>query len=164
MRIRTGQIPPARMTWGITTSTAGRLIVAVTEKGEIGRIAFLRRRKAKDILMQWQREWPSTAFVKGADLTEFEKKPIVLIGTPFQQAVWAAIAAIPSGQVRSYGEIARQIGKPRAARAVGAACGANPVPYLVPCHRVVGAKGMGGFTGGMGIKKALLKKEEIPLR
>lgn len=148
------------MTWGISTSSAGRLVIALTEKGEIGRVAFPRGRKAKDILTQWQREWPNTVFSKGADLKGFEKKPVLLVGTPFQQAVWAAIAAIPSGQVRSYGDIARQIGKPRAARAVGAACGANPVPFLVPCHRVVGAKGMGGFSGGMGIKMELLKKEE----
>jgi methylated-DNA-[protein]-cysteine S-methyltransferase len=87
--------------------------------------------------------------------------PLDLAGkTPFQVKVWKALQAIPYGRVRSYGWVARKVGKPRAARAVGAACGANPVPLLVPCHRVVAGDGsLGGFSGGLSNKKRLLKLE-----
>ncbi len=81
-------------------------------------------------------------------------------GTAFQRQVWQALREIPRGQTRSYGQIARQIGRPDASRAVGAACGANPVPLLVPCHRVVAANGkLGGFSGGAGWKPRLLHAE-----
>jgi methylated-DNA-[protein]-cysteine S-methyltransferase len=81
-------------------------------------------------------------------------------GTPFQVKVWEALQRIPYGRVRSYGWVARKVGKPGAARAVGAACGANPVPLLVPCHRVVAGDGsLGGFSGGLSNKRRLLKLE-----
>jgi len=84
--------------------------------------------------------------------------------SPFQVKVWEALRGIPYGRVRSYGWVARKIGKPGAARAVGAACGANPVPLLVPCHRVVSGDGsLGGFSGGLPNKKRLLKLEGIRL-
>ncbi|MBI5137863.1 MAG: methylated-DNA--[protein]-cysteine S-methyltransferase [Nitrospirae bacterium] len=86
-------------------------------------------------------------------------------GTPFQLAVWQAARRIPPGQVRTYGELAGAIGRPRAARAVGQALGANPVPLLVPCHRVVAAGGaLGGFTGGTALKARLLAHEAAPGR
>ena len=81
-------------------------------------------------------------------------------GTPFQQRVWQALRAIPLGETRSYGELAHAVGAARAARAVGAACGANPVPLLVPCHRVLAANGkLGGFSGGPEWKPRLLRRE-----
>jgi O-6-methylguanine DNA methyltransferase len=84
--------------------------------------------------------------------------------SPFQMKVWGVLQSIPYGRVRSYGWVARKIGKPRAARAVGAACGANPVPLLVPCHRVVAGDGsLGGFSGGLPNKKRLLTLEGIRL-
>ncbi|MBI5884167.1 MAG: MGMT family protein [Elusimicrobia bacterium] len=85
----------------------------------------------------------------------------------FHQAVWRACAEIPKGQVRTYGWIARRIGKPGAARAVGQALGKNPFAPHVPCHRVVGADGrLTGFSGPGGIqrKRRLLLKEGVPLR
>ncbi len=81
-------------------------------------------------------------------------------GTDFQRRVWKATQAIPYGQVRSYGWIAERIGSPGAARAVGQALGHNPLPLLVPCHRVVAAGGtLGGFTGGLDLKRKLLRLE-----
>ena len=81
-------------------------------------------------------------------------------GTPFQLAVWAELDAIPRGETRSYSEIARAIGRPRAARAVARACGANPLPVLVPCHRVIEASGrLGGYAGGLWRKRSLLRAE-----
>ena len=86
--------------------------------------------------------------------------PVVLEGTPFQRAVWAKLRAIPYGETRTYGEIAADLGKARAARAVGTACGSNPVPILVPCHRIVAGNGtLGGFGGGLRMKHDLLELE-----
>jgi O-6-methylguanine DNA methyltransferase len=81
-------------------------------------------------------------------------------GTRFQQQVWAALLAIPTGRTRSYGEIARTLGKPGACRAVGTACGANPIPVLIPCHRVIASGNkLGGFSGGLNWKRLLLARE-----
>lgn len=83
-----------------------------------------------------------------------------LHGTPFQLAVWGALREIPWGEVRTYGEIAAALGRPGAARAIGAANGANPVAILVPCHRVVQAGGrLGGFAAGPAVKRWLLAHE-----
>jgi methylated-DNA-[protein]-cysteine S-methyltransferase len=92
--------------------------------------------------------------------------PLDLQGQPrFRVKVWKVLQSIPYGRVRSYGWVARKVGKPRAARAIGGACGANPVPLLVPCHRVIAGDGsLGGFSGGMGVKKRLLKLEGICFR
>lgn len=81
------------------------------------------------------------------------------IGAPFHREVWQYLRRIPSGQVRTYGEVANDLGRPKAARAVGAACAANPLLLLVPCHRVVGAKGLGGFRAGLEWKERLLEIE-----
>jgi len=80
--------------------------------------------------------------------------------TEFQRSVWQALLKISPGQTRTYSEIAAAVGKPEAARAVGLACGSNPIPVLVPCHRVVAAKGrLGGFSGGLDWKRRLLALE-----
>jgi len=82
------------------------------------------------------------------------------VGTEFQKEVWQALATIPFGETRSYGEIARQIKRPKAVRAVGAANGKNPISIIVPCHRVIGSNGkLTGFAGGLKTKAFLLKLE-----
>ena len=84
--------------------------------------------------------------------------------TPFQRDVWEAARRIPYGETRSYGWLAGKIGKPRAARAVGQALGRNPFPIIIPCHRVLaGDGGLGGFSGGIEVKKSLLALEGIML-
>jgi len=81
-------------------------------------------------------------------------------GTEFQRKVWSALTKIPRGQTRSYAWVARAIGKPDATRAVGTACGANPVPIIIPCHRVIASDGsLGGFGGGLPMKRQLLRLE-----
>jgi len=81
-------------------------------------------------------------------------------GTDFQKKVWETLAAIPFGETPSYGEIARRIGRPDAARAVGAAIGRNPISIAVPCHRVIGSNGkLTGFAGGLHTKASLLSLE-----
>jgi methylated-DNA-[protein]-cysteine S-methyltransferase len=91
--------------------------------------------------------------------TEFDF-PMEPKGTPFQRAVWQRLTEIPYGETISYGELARRVGNPKAARAVGAANRANPLPIVVPCHRVIGANGtLTGFGGGLPVKEALLALE-----
>jgi methylated-DNA-[protein]-cysteine S-methyltransferase len=86
--------------------------------------------------------------------------PLDLAGAPpFRQRVWQATRGIPWGETRSYGWLAAQAGQPRGARAVGQAMAHNPVPIVVPCHRVVGTHGLGGFTGGLDMKRRLLALE-----
>ena len=86
--------------------------------------------------------------------------PVSLRGTPFQERVWAALTGIPYGETISYGELARRVGQPTAARAVGSASGRNPVPIVIPCHRVVRSGGaLGGFSCGLELKERLLALE-----
>ena len=88
--------------------------------------------------------------------------PLDLRGADFQRAVWEALLAIPYGETRAYGDIAAAIGRPRAARPVGQAVGANPVGVIVPCHRVIGHDGrLTGFGGGLDLKRALLRLEGV---
>lgn len=90
--------------------------------------------------------------------------PLDMRGTPFQIAVWEAVYAVPFGQTVSYGEIARRIGNPAAVRAVGAANGANPLPPIVPCHRIIGSNGkLTGYGGGLPLKQRLLDLERVAL-
>jgi O-6-methylguanine DNA methyltransferase len=90
--------------------------------------------------------------------------PLDLAGTEFQRSVWNQMRKISLGKTKSYGEIAHAIGRPKAVRAVGGACGANPVPVLIPCHRVLAAnKKLGGFSGGLDWKRSLLSREGIKL-
>ena len=101
----------------------------------------------------------------------FANQPVVFdlaldlsAGTPFQQSVWQALLGIPSGQTRSYGDLARHLGKAQAVRAVGAAVGRNPVSLIVPCHRILGATGqLTGYAGGLWRKQALLQREGHPM-
>ena len=85
-------------------------------------------------------------------------------GTTFQQQTWRSLLCIPAGRTCGYGELARAIHRPKAARAIGSACGANPIPVLIPCHRVIGANGsLIGFSGGMDWKVKLLEIERVKL-
>ncbi len=93
--------------------------------------------------------------------------PLAPSGTEFQRRVWSLMRAIPAGETRTYGDIARELGS--AARAVGQACRANPLPIVVPCHRVVAAQGLGGFAGDtsgrkLAVKRWLLRHEGAQVR
>ena len=94
------------------------------------------------------------------DLAAITQLPTATMGTPFQREVWQALRTIPCGQVRYYGQLAEALGRPTAARAVGAANGANPLSIVVPCHRVIGRDGsMTGYAGGVTRKAWLLRHE-----
>lgn len=90
--------------------------------------------------------------------------PLSPAGTSFQKTVWDALRQIPFGETRTYGELAARIGRPAAARAVGSAAGKNPLLIVVPCHRLVGSAGLGGFSAGLEKKKALLRLENAAPR
>ena len=91
------------------------------------------------------------------------RSPFVEKGTKFQRHVWDCIAEIPYGETKTYGELAQAMGNPGAARAVGQACNANPLALVVPCHRVVGSSGLGGFAGGCAVKEYLLHLEQLAM-
>ncbi len=87
--------------------------------------------------------------------------PLELYGTEFQKEVWAELSRIRYGETISYGELARRVGRPKGARAVGQANAKNPIPIIVPCHRVLASNGIGGYGGGLPVKRSLLAIEGI---
>ena len=123
---------------------------------DLSRPAMGQCNPANPVLLQAVRQL--RAYFQG-DLKQFQL-PLDLNGTEFQKHVWQQIQTIPYGATRSYQQIAHEIGRPQAVRAVGAANGANPVPIVVPCHRVIGAGGkLVGYGGGLPLKKRLLSLE-----
>ena len=110
------------------------------------------RKPFKDVIRQLK------AYFAG-NLQDFDV-PLVLHGTDFQLLVWRRLQQIPYGETVSYGKIARELGNPEASRAVGLANGSNPIPIIVPCHRVIGSNGkLTGFGGGLPVKEKLLALE-----
>lgn len=93
-------------------------------------------------------------------LPDFENNPFLKDATPFQKKIWQQICRIKTGETITYGELAKNVGSPRGARAAGLACNKNPLPLVIPCHRVVAAKNIGGFAVDLSIKKKLLELEK----
>jgi O-6-methylguanine DNA methyltransferase len=153
---------------------AGDFIVRYSEKG-LAQLGFPKMQRAPSrtpntkIIPAKVRGWHrlTEAALKSALTGGRVKKlpPLDWTGkTEFQQAVWREMLKITPGKTRSYGEIAAQIGRPKAVRAVGGACGANPIPVLVPCHRILAAdRKIGGYSGGLDRKRWLLKIEGVAL-
>ncbi|KQP40836.1 cysteine methyltransferase [Methylobacterium sp. Leaf104] len=149
----------------ILPTPIGPLVLAGTD-GALARIGFPVGRGAVTPAPDWQRDDRAFAQARAqlaayfdGRLTRFDLA-LAPRGTPFQHLVWQALAEIPPGETISYGELARRIGRPSASRAVGAANGANPLPIVVPCHRVIGAGGaLTGFAGGLETKRFLLELE-----
>jgi O-6-methylguanine DNA methyltransferase len=119
-----------------------------------------------DLVARWHRVTEAALKNILAGRTAKNLPPLDLSGgTEFQQAVWRELRKISLGKTKSYGGVAQAIGKPKAGRAVGGACGANPIPVLVPCHRVLAAHGkIGGFGGGLDWKRKLLAREGFSFR
>lgn len=146
-------------------SPIGKLVVAADAAG-IRHILFPDNRHETRGRAEWQRNPEPVRVAREQLLAYLEGQrtvfdlPLAPAGTPFQLKVWNALASIPFGQTRSYGELAAQIGEPRAVRAVGAANGRNPLPIVLPCHRVIGSDGsLTGFGGGLPVKQFLLELE-----
>ena len=146
--------------------------------GKIFRISI--GRSEEEFLRELESKWGTHPVRKNLGLNPFikplrdylsgqERKldiPIKFMeGTPFQRAVWKALMEIPWGEVRSYKWVAERVGAGKGYRAVGAACGANPLPIIVPCHRVISASGrIGGYSGGVEVKVRLLQLEGHELK
>jgi AraC family transcriptional regulator, regulatory protein of adaptative response / methylated-DNA-[protein]-cysteine methyltransferase len=166
-----------RIRFTVVGSPFGLVLVAATDRG-ICRVGI--GHSAGDLGEELVREFPE-ATIDRADaelgpwvaqiFAHIERAdhdldlPLDLAGTDFQRRVWAALEEIPYGETRSYAEVAGAIGAPKAARAVGAACGKNPVPLVIPCHRVVREDGdLGGFGCGVEVKRRLLERERTGAR
>jgi methylated-DNA-[protein]-cysteine S-methyltransferase len=150
-------------------SPVGELTLIASEKGlaailweddDPARVRLHPRVEAADHPVLCEAERQLAAYFAG-DRRAFDL-PLDFQGTDFQKRVWAALLAIPFGETRSYGDIARAIGAPNAFRAVGAANGRNPISIVAPCHRVIGTNGaLTGFAGGMKAKEYLLRLEGL---
>jgi methylated-DNA-[protein]-cysteine S-methyltransferase len=147
------------------STPVGRLRLAGDEEGLRG-ISFQNRFRPVDIAEDRERaREPFREVIAqleayfGGERRGFDV-PLAPEGTPFQREVWTALLTIPYGEIVSYGELARRLGRSKASRAVGAANGRNPIPIIIPCHRVIGADGsLTGFGGGLAIKRRLLELE-----
>jgi O-6-methylguanine DNA methyltransferase len=157
-----------------TNTPFGPLIVVSSDKGVV-RVA-LPDESGRDRMDEIKREFPGSEFREDAQKnreavhqleeyfsgtrTSFDL-PLDLQGTDFQKKVWKAMLKVPYGRTRSYGEIARDIGSPKASRAVGGSCGKNNIAIVIPCHRIIGSSGsMTGFGGGIPLKEKLLNLEK----
>jgi len=148
----------------------GLVTMAATDQGLSG-LWFAQQKHHPDI-RAWRRDdshpWLVHACAELAQYLRGERTGFTVAldlrsGSVFQQSVWNALGAIAHGDTSSYGAISRQIGRPSAVRAVGAAVGRNPISIVVPCHRVLGANGaLTGYAGGLGRKAALLALESTP--
>ena len=149
-------------------SPIGQLKLVASDKGLVAilwendsprrvRLSDLQENDEHPVLLETQRQL--TEYFAGRRKTF--SVALDMRGTPFQKNVWEALLAIPFGETRSYGQLARQLGNPRATRAVGAANGRNPISIIVPCHRVIGSTGkLTGFAGGLETKAHLLNLEQ----
>ena len=124
--------------------------------GTRGADFIVESRKAPSAILQALRDYFA------GDLTAIDAIPVATAGTPFQREVWAALREIRPGTTLSYGALARQLGRPKSARAVGLANGANPIAIVVPCHRIIGSDAsLSGYGGGMDRKRWLLAHEGV---
>lgn len=159
--------------YGYHPSPFGECLLAVTERGICG-LGFVREGDRKQALEDFKQRWPAAEFRENPEKTRsymdgiFNAKKrngahplkLLLMGTNFQIKVWEALLRIPSGAVVSYEDLARRVGKPSAARAVGGAVGQNPISFLIPCHRAIRKMGItGDYHWGAARKKAILAWE-----
>jgi len=163
-----------RITYTVTSCMFGRLLVGATERG-VSAVSFSDR--DEPLIAALEREYPAAEIARDdASMRPWVAKvlrsvddgaaqpdlPLDIRATAFRARVWDALRAIPRGETRTYGEIARAIGSPSAARAVGNACRNNPVAVIIPCHRVVRGNGdIGGYGGGVENKRKLLAREGV---
>jgi len=158
--------PDRTLSYAYYDSPVGPLLVA-GDASAIHLIAFPSGSRKQEPKAHWRRDdRPFGALFRQLDayfagtLTRFDL-PLHFAGTDFQNNVWAALCDIPYGETISYGALAARIGNPKASRAVGSANGANPLPIVVPCHRVIGSdRSLTGFGGGLDTKRFLLAHEQ----
>jgi methylated-DNA-[protein]-cysteine S-methyltransferase len=150
------------MRWSVIDSPIGDLSLAVDDTGlcrvSFGVVEGIEPSTVPDPLLTETQEQLKAYFA--GERTDFDLPLSVRGGSAFERAVWQQLTRIPYGEMQTYGDVAKSVGDPGAARAVGVACNRNPLPLVVPCHRVVGAGGkMVGFGGGIPRKRHLLELE-----
>jgi len=160
------------LSYGVHVTPFGQALIAMTERG-ICKLVFTERQSITDIIDELSQQWPLAVLKQNLALTEaileqiFTRKvpikqtlTLFVKATEFQLAVWQALLLIPKGQLASYSQIALAISKPKAVRAVASAIAANPIAYLIPCHRVIRLSGeMGGYRWGISRKYAMIINE-----
>jgi AraC family transcriptional regulator of adaptative response/methylated-DNA-[protein]-cysteine methyltransferase len=159
--------------YGFHPTPFGECLIAVTPRG-VCHLAFVEPVSRREALARLEHDWPLAQLIPDQDATRAaagkafpppgsSAQPSLALhvkGTNFQLKVWKALLEIPVGDVTTYGAIATKLGDPKASRAVGSAVGANPVSYLIPCHRVIRASGeLGGYAWGIERKKVMLRRE-----
>jgi methylated-DNA-[protein]-cysteine S-methyltransferase len=159
--------PHASLAEALLDSPLGRVRIAASERG-VREILFTSQKKMGSKGTPAARRHAARAVKQLREYFSGKRRefdlPLDLKGTENQKRVWRALREISFGETLSYGELARRLGVPRAARAVGAACGANPICVVIPCHRVIGADGgLHGYGGGLPMKRALLELEGVPI-
>ncbi len=155
------------MNYAYLETPIGTLLIA-GDASAVLQITFPSRGKAAQAEAGWEQSQRGPTGEAVRQLTEYfaGKRtdfvlPLAPQGTNFQRSVWRQLQGIPYGQTISYGELARRVGNPKASRAVGSANGANPLPIVIPCHRVIAGNGtLGGFGGGLPTKQMLLALEQ----
>ena len=159
------------LTWSIIDTPVGAVIGVATAKG-LCRVLVGANQRA--VTREFRAAYPDAELIRDDAAMRSSMRALAAItrgksaaqivtdvdGTPFQESVWRALNRIPKGQTRSYGEIAKAIRQPKAARAVASACASNPIALVVPCHRVIHADGtVSGYAWGVDVKRALLDVE-----
>jgi AraC family transcriptional regulator of adaptative response/methylated-DNA-[protein]-cysteine methyltransferase len=162
----------AEIGYAIAKTALGRMLVAATRQG-LCRVSF--GETDRELVEELRGEYPEASIAPApeelagpletvktmVETGRAEELPLDIRATAFQAQVWAALRDIPPGETRSYAEIARAVGRPKGARAVGRACANNPVAVIIPCHRAVGSDGkLHGYRWGLARKQALLKREK----
>ena len=164
-----------RIAYTVTTCRYGFMLVAATERG-VSAVSFGDREPPLEEALRAEypnaeisrnntsmRRWVNDVLRAVDKDVDQPQLPLDIQATAFRRRVWDALRAIPRGETRTYSQIARQIGSPKAARAVGTACATNPVSYIVPCHRVVREDGgLGGYAYGLDRKQKMLDRESRP--
>lgn len=161
----------ATISYAVGGSSLGRLLVAATDHGICSVKAG---RSDSELVRSLEAEFPKAVIARSSKVRRYldalndhldgqeTRFPLDIRGTDFQMKVWTALRDIPRGETRSYCDVAEMVGNPRAVRAVANACASNPVPLIIPCHRVIRKNGdLGGYGLGIGRKKALLTAERV---
>ena len=160
-----------KITYGVQPSPFGQCLIGLTKR-RMCHLSFLDSNNEQKALQSIKETWPNATLTRNdARIGAYSKQlfgmrkkkppiPLLLKGTKFQMKVWQALLAIPEGKVVSYSDIARRIGSPKAARAVGTACGKNPIGFIIPCHRVLTSQSkLGGYHWGVQRKATMLAWE-----
>ena len=167
--------PGPALRFAYLSTSLGTMLATATAKG-LCALRFCHESQRSEDLAELKKQFPRTELKEDPDTLRFllaqvekvlegrlpaARVPLDLAGTPFQKRVWQKLLEVPWGQTLSYSDLARQVGKPRAVRAVASACARNPIVFIIPCHRILRkGGGLGGYYWGLQMKQELLDREK----